>query len=161
MYEGQIHQVDSPMDVYDKPINRFVAGFLGTPSMNFFDGKIELVDSKVTFVLDDGTSISLAHLTETLSSHAGKTMVLGIRPEHLALHPFGEQKNNTIAAKVDVVEPMGNRKDVFVTDKSGQAFVANLDPHVSVNVGDNVTMHLNIDQTHVFKAGPTGRNLTV
>ena len=106
MYNGVIQQVAPPMEVYDKPVNKFVAGFLGTPPMNFFDGKIEVKDNQTVFVLTDGTRIVLSGSNGILSSHTGREMVLGIRPEHLTVSLPG-QNNNNIPATINVVEPLG------------------------------------------------------
>jgi len=107
MLDGIIQQVAPPMEVYDKPVNRFVAGFLGTPPMNFFDGRIEVKNNIPLFTLADGTLIKLAGLKDKLLSYAGREIVLGIRPEHLTLEPLPGQSDNSIAASVDVVEPLG------------------------------------------------------
>lgn len=69
MYNGIIQQVALPMEVYDKPVNRFVAGFLGTPPMSFFDGRIKLKDNKASFLLTDGTSITLTDSNGKLSCY--------------------------------------------------------------------------------------------
>lgn len=156
MYNGVIQQVAPPMEVYDKPVNKFVAGFLGTPPMNFFDGKVESKDGTQAFVLCDGTSISLNG--SDLSSYASKDMVLGVRPEHLSVDGT---KDNTIPATVNVIEPLGDRKDVYLTASNGQKFIANIDPYVEIAMGQKVTMFINVDKVHVFELGDTGRNVTV
>jgi len=159
MYEGVIQQVAPPMEVYDKPVNRFVAGFLGTPPMNFFDGKIEVKDSKPMFVLTDGTSITLANSNDKLSSYAGKEMVLGIRPEHLYVDADADK--NAILATVDVVEPLGDRKDVYLTASNGQKFIANLDPHIDIAMNQQIQMYVDVDKIHIFEPGDTGSNVSL
>lgn len=157
MYEGVIQQVAPPMEVYDKPVNRFVAGFLGTPPMNFFDGKIEVKDNKPVFVLTDGTSIILANSNGKLSSYASSEMVLGIRPEHLSVD--ADVDNNIILATVDVVEPLGDRKDVYLTASNGQRFIANLDPHVDIAMNQQINIHIDTGKIHIFEPGDTGSNV--
>jgi multiple sugar transport system ATP-binding protein len=161
MYNGKIHQTAPPMEVYDKPVNRFVAGFLGTPSMNFFDGMVQIKDSKPAFVLKDGTVIILPCMADVLKTYAGKKMVLGVRPEHMATTRLTKQTDNVIQAIVNVVEPLGDRKDVYLTDKTGQKFVANIDPHVDIKIDESISIYIDVDKTHVFKAGDTGRNITI
>ena len=157
MHEGRIQQVAEPMEVYDRPVNRFVAGFLGTPPMNFFDGKIISEGNKTAFELADGELISLSMANGKLATYAGREMVLGVRPEHLTI---GESENG-IAASVEVVEPLGDRKDVYLTSKSGQKFIANLDPHIDIKMGETVCMCLDIDKVHVFEPGESGNNVTL
>ena len=161
MYDGVIQQVAPPMEVYDNPLNRFVAGFLGTPPMNFFDGKIEVKDSKLVFVLTDSTSLTLSGLNCDLSSFADRKMVLGIRPEHSTVEKLNGQDDNAIGATVNVVEPLGNRKDVYLTASNGQMFIVNLDPHVQLKPDDQVNIYIDIDRVHVFEPGDTGTNVSL
>ena len=156
MYDGVIQQVAPPMDVYDKPVNKFVAGFLGTPPMSFFDGKVESKEGMQTFVLSDGTSITLGGLD--LSSYTDQEIVLGVRPEHLSV---GGNSDNAIPATVDVVEPLGDRKDVYLTSANGQKFIANIDPHIDISMGQQVSMSVNVNKVHIFEPGDTGRNVTI
>ena len=161
MYKGQIQQVAPPMEVYDRPVNRFVAGFLGTPPMNFFDGKIEVKDNSPAFRLTDGTAIRLSDQNGKFSSYVGKEMVLGIRPEHLAVDKIAGQSDNSIKASVDVVEPLGDRKDVYLTTENGQKFIANLDPHIDIQMDQQVEIFVNTTKAHIFEPGDTGNNLTL
>ena len=159
MYKGQIQQVAPPMEVYDRPVNRFVAGFLGTPPMNFFDGKIEVKDNSPAFRLTDGTAIRLSGQNGKLSSYVGKEMVLGVRPEHLAVDKIAGQSDNSIKASVDVVEPLGDRKDVYLTADNGQKCIANIDPHIDITINQQVKMRVNINKIQIFKPGDTGANV--
>lgn len=161
MYNGVIQQVAPPMEVYDKPVNRFVAGFLGTPPMNFFTGKLQLKDKKAAFILSDGTAIMLKAAGKDLSSYIGKDMVLGVRPEHLTVEPLQGQTDNGIKSTVNIVEPLGDRKDVYLTSSSGLKFIANLDPHISVNVDQKISMYVDIPKAHIFEPGETGKNVTL
>jgi multiple sugar transport system ATP-binding protein len=101
--KGKIEQVGKPLELYDMPANQFVAGFIGSPAMNFFDGTIR--SGKISyFELDDGTKISLPPRTKSLN---GKRIMLGIRPEHFTLAQGG------IKAVVSVVEPLGSETQIF------------------------------------------------
>ncbi len=159
MYNGVIQQVAPPMDVYDKPVNKFVAGFLGTPPMNFFDGKVEVKDGMPVFLLTDGTCLTLSGLKGDISSYTGQKMVLGIRPEHLSVD--GDTGNNAIPATVNVVEPLGDRKDVYLTAANGQKFIANIDPYIDIAMDQQINMCVNIDKIHVFEPGDAGKNITI
>lgn len=159
MYNGEIQQVAPPMEVYDKPVNRFVAGFLGTPPMNFFNGRIRVKDGKAAFVLNDGDTIVLKSASDKFKSYIDKEMVLGVRPEHLTVEPLSGQTDNGIKSKVNIIEPLGDRKDVYLISTSGQKFIANLDPHTDIDVDHQVTMYVDISKAHVFEPGETGRNV--
>jgi len=161
MYDGEIQQVAEPMEVYDQPVNRFVAGFLGTPPMNFFDGTLQQKGNETLFELNDGTTIHLRQLNGAMESYVWEKMVLGIRPEHLATEPLPGQSENSIMAKVEVVEPLGDRKEVYFKTHSGQKFMTNLDPHVEIQVNQEIKLHVDVNKTHIFEAGDTGKNVTL
>lgn len=159
MYNGEIQQVAPPMEVYDKPVNRFVAGFLGTPPMNFLKGKLSTKDGNPAFILNDGDVISLKNSNGQYKSYLEKEMVIGVRPEHLTVEPLAGQSNNGVKAKVNVIEPLGDRKDVYLTSVSGQKFIANLDPHTAIDVDHQVTMYIDVNKAHIFEPGDTGKNI--
>ena len=161
MHDGVIQQVASPMEVYDKPINRFVAGFLGTPPMNFFDGKIESRDSQYVFAFKDGKTITLCNQDRVLKPYASKEMVIGIRPEHLELKKIKDQNNNSIFATVDVIEPLGDKKDVYLTASNSQKFIANIDPHVDIVTGQKIEIFINTEKIHIFENDENGRNISL
>ncbi len=161
MLDGIIQQVAPPMEVYDKPVNRFVAGFLGTPPMNFFDGTIEAKGDAAAFILADSTSIKLPSLNGKLSSCTGKQMVLGVRPEHFTVEQLPDQSDNSITASVNIVEPLGDRKDVYLTASNGQKFIANLDPHINIQVDQQINIFFDTDKAHIFEPGDTGKNISL
>ena len=161
MYNGKIQQVAPPMEVYDKPVNRFVAGFLGTPAMNFFNGTIKFTDSKPAFVLKDGTAIKLSGSNGKLLSYTNREMVFGVRPEHLSIEQIPGRSGNSIGASVDVVEPLGDRKDVYLTADNSQKFIANLSPHVNIEIGQKVEIFVDTDKTHIFEPTDTGVNVSL
>ena len=159
MHNGEIQQLASPMKVYDKPLNRFVAGFLGTPPMNFFEGKIRFKNGVLGFLLKDGTWVAFSN--EKLSAYLNRDMVLGIRPEHLRVEQFTNQDQNSIQAVVNIIEPLGDRKNVFFLTSSGDNFVANLDPHTDVQLNQQVMIYFDPCKAHIFEPGETGRNVTI
>ncbi|MCE5341807.1 MAG: sn-glycerol-3-phosphate ABC transporter ATP-binding protein UgpC [Planctomycetaceae bacterium] len=161
MYNGEIQQVAPPMEVYDKPVNRFVAGFLGTPPMNFLKGKISSQNGKIVFILNDGDVVEIKSTGSRFKNYIDKEMVLGVRPEHLTVEPLAGQMNNGIKSKVNVVEPLGDRKDIYLTSTSGQKFIANLDPHTSLDVDHLVTMYIDVNKLHIFELGETGENISI
>lgn len=128
---GHIEQIGSPLELYDKPINQFVAAFIGSPSMNFITGRVEgthFVAGEARFPSPTGTS----------SIHK---MVYGIRPEHFHLDPNGQ-----IKAEVVVVEPMGSETQVTMTI-GGQKTFGVFRERVAALPGEVLT--LGVDQAHV------------
>jgi multiple sugar transport system ATP-binding protein len=112
MHDGRVEQIGAPLDLYDRPGNRFVAGFIGSPAMNFIEGRIE---QGPAFVGGGGLRLGLENVA---SAQAGRAVTLGIRPEHLTLDPSG------LPAEVVVVEPTGSEVQVNARLASGEEIVA-------------------------------------
>jgi len=161
MKDGLLQQVDSPQKLYDHPDNMFVAGFIGSPSMNFFDVTIKGTGDDVS-VEGDGFTLPIpATRAEGLKNFVGKQVFMGIRPEDLYdadyvapnIHP------GNIDAKVEVTELMGN--EVFLYLLTGKnSYVARVDPRSKAKVGNDVRMVANLDNVHFFeKDTPENRAL--
>jgi len=162
MLNGVVQQVGAPMEVYDRPINQFVAGFIGTPPMNFFDGRIEFDRDEPKFIIKGDLKITLGkRLTGCLSGYKDKEMILGVRPQHISPEPIDDQGQNEILAAVDAVQPMGDRMDVYLTSRSDHKIVASMGPHSKIKVNDTVRMYVDGNQVQVFEPGITGRNVSV
>ena len=113
MRSGRIMQVDTPLNLYHYPANKFVAGFIGSPTMNLVDGELKEENGKIYFSLD-GTLIEiLGKKANKLKSHVGKRVTFGIRPENIAV----TEKEDSISkkGKVSVVEQMGNEEYIYFT----------------------------------------------
>ena len=129
MKDGLLQQIDTPQTLYDRPGNIFVAGFIGSPAMNFFDVKLKSSDGKL-FI--DGGSFSLEvppDRLKPLQSYVGKDLVLGIRPEDLHDPEFCPRDvvPGRIPAEVDVTELMGSSVNLYLLT-GGKQFVAIVDP---------------------------------
>ncbi len=161
MYNGVIQQIAEPMEVYDKPVNRFVAGFLGTPPMNFFDVRIERNDGKTVSVCGEDMTIPAGQLSKALENNSDNHVVLGIRPEDLSLHPIDGNSGIFVIGSVLVVEPLGDRMEVHLETSNGVRFVVNTDPHSKFKIGDTLRMYFDITKVHLFEPGNTGRNLNI
>ena len=149
--EGIIQQVDTPQMLYTNPSNIFVAGFIGSPAMNFFDGTLIAEGEGLTV---DAGAISIkidpAHAA-AFRSHAGKEVILGIRPEDIhdsRYQPAGISPWE-LEANVDVVEQMGNEVVVYLNEK-GASFISRMDPRCDAEVGDRLNIAVNIDNIHLF-----------
>ena len=151
MRDGLIQQIDKPLHLYNKPVNQFVAGFIGSPSMNFIRGTLSANGSGIVF--DEGNvqlALPAGH-GDQLGSHLGQEVTLGIRPEDI--HDPDTIGRNVetveVAARVEVVEPMGN--EVFLNLTTGKtAFVARVDPLHMPQVDQTVKLAVEIDKAHFF-----------
>jgi multiple sugar transport system ATP-binding protein len=160
MYDGRIQQVAPPMEVYDRPVNRFVAGFLGTPPMNFFEGKIRFQREKVYFALEEDSILLPDSFKNKLAGYKDKQMILGIRPEALSATEYSSQSGNSLQAVVDVIEPLGDRTAVHLV-ASGRRFVASIEPHIRLDMGAKTVFHLDLNRVHIFEPGELGRNVSI
>jgi multiple sugar transport system ATP-binding protein len=158
MYDGRIQQVAAPMEVYDRPANRFVAGFLGTPPMNFFDGRINVQESKVCFEIGSDVIVLPLSIKDKLSGYNGKQMVLGIRPEAVSPIEYSGQTGNKINALVGVIEPLGDRTAIH-SIVNGHKLIASIEPHTKIKKDSQTAFYLDLNRVHIFEPGHTGKNI--
>lgn len=140
---GRIEQIGTPLELYDNPVNQFVAAFIGSPSMNFIEGHVEGAE----FVA--GT----AQLPAPTALPNGRPVVYGVRPEHFRLDPQGG-----INAEVVVVEPMGSETQVTM-QIAGQNVFGIFRERVAARPGEVLTLGVDQTHTHLFDAG-SGLRLT-
>ena len=149
--KGLLQQIDSPQNLYDHPDNLFVAGFIGSPAMNFFPGILTRSDGKV-FV--DGGTFKVQIPENRINVYApyeGKQIIFGIRPEDIHNPQFAPPGiiAQPVNAKIDVTELMGN--EIFVYMKNGEhSFVARVDPRSRYQMGDDVQMTFNMENMQIF-----------
>lgn len=139
LHDGNIAQVGTPLELYDHPINRFVATFIGSPSMNIIPA--EVADAN-TIRLNDGQIVAL-----TTHQEIGRKILLGIRPEHLSVASEGP----TLDVKIRVLEPTGAETHV-TCDGPGATVLAALRDRTDARVGDTLRLNLPIDRCHIFCA---------
>jgi multiple sugar transport system ATP-binding protein len=147
--DGVLQQVASPMELYARPANRFVAAFIGSPAMNFFDGSLLRADGK-----GDGTyTFTGSGLTIDVRCDEPRSerVVLGVRPHHVEV-AGGEGSDRTFRAEVAVVEPMGNEQIVYATLSDGKRLVAIAPPEPAMKPGDVVSVRVKSDAVHLFDA---------
>lgn len=128
MLDGVIQQIASPLELYHHPVNKFVAGFIGSPPMNFLDGELVAENGALRFHERSGTFRLNVHETQyaALHSYEGKPIILGIRPEHFLENPSQQPKaGSSITANVEVVEPMGHEIYLYL-DVGGQSITARI-----------------------------------
>jgi multiple sugar transport system ATP-binding protein len=149
---GIIQQIGAPQELYDHPSNLFVAGFIGTPSMNFFPGAKIVGEGDSTKVILEGVGqIGVpAVYAEKARAAAGKDLTFGIRPVHLEdASIVGANELSSIDGTVDVVENLGNELQVYLT-AGDKTLIATLDPRSRVIPGNKVKLFVDSDQIHLF-----------
>jgi len=149
--DGKMQQLDSPQNLYDKPDNIFVAGFIGSPAMNLFD--VTLVEQDGDLYVDSGTFRLKLPLEKANAarSHVGQQVVFGIRPEDIHDRGFAPPgiRAEPMTATVDVTELMGN--EIFLYLLTGQkVFIARVDPRTKARVGSKIDVAVNMDNIHLF-----------
>ncbi len=149
--DGRLQQFAPPRDIYARPGNDFVAGFIGTPSMNFLDGRLEGRGSSRVFQCGEfSLPVGTLPLTDEFPEPE-RQVRLGIRPEHIAIDPEGE------AARVNLVEPTGH-ETILVFDYRGYELVARMEGDVPFEAGASVTLSFKSEKLHLFAAAD-GRRL--
>ncbi len=149
MNRGLLQQSGAPMEVYAKPANRFVAGFIGSPAMNFIDARI--VPGIAGMQLDAGDfRLDIPESFHApLQPYSGREVVFGVRPEDIAIHA-GAGSANTLTTRADVVETLGS--EIFAYLACGaRSIVARMDvPERPLHVGETVQVDVAMAKTHVF-----------
>ena len=142
LHAGVIQQYDTPEQVYEKPANQFVAGFIGSPTMNFLPVRLQ-GDSVV--LASDGRALALGDEHRGCLRNAGGEATLGVRPEHLVLCNPGDG----IAASIKLVEPLGSDTMVHF-DLAGTAAIARVDPATKPKVGETIALRMVPSRVHMF-----------
>ena len=148
MKDGIIQQIGDPLTLYNSPINRFVAGFIGSPPMNFLAAKIKEEGGKI--VADEGnfTMALEGKLAEIGKEYVGKELIFGIRPEDLE-YKADAADGTCITASIEVVEPLGAEIHIYVNTGSHQ-LIARIPPTVQVSVGDKTRFVPNQERAILF-----------
>lgn len=154
MKDGHIQQIDEPLNLYNKPANQFVAGFIGSPAMNFINGHIAQ-DQGLRFVEQHdagGLSIPVPEkYVAALSGYVGKAINMGIRPEAIFtrdVHTLGAHAL-PVEVRLDVIEPMGN-EIIMYTDTLAHPLIARVVPQQLPPLGEKIDMVLDADKLHFF-----------
>jgi multiple sugar transport system ATP-binding protein len=149
MKDGWIQQVGEPLELYSRPANRFVAGFIGSPAMNFAEVTISETNGAL-WAENPGLRVRVpAHRQDRLRAYRGQHVTLGVRPEDL--HPAGgsDSPDYTFDSTVEVVEPLGS--EILLDVKANtNAMVARVDPTVRVKVHEKIRLALDPEQLHFF-----------
>jgi len=151
MKDGFIQQVDTPSKLYYYPCNLFVAGFIGSPRMNVFDGTLEKSGKNFVIKMGDDVVKLPASKNENgaLDAHVGKAVKLGIRPEDL--NECTGSGDNVFKAELEIAEMMGS-EILGYFDFAGSKCIAKFDPSSSIKTGATATFEINVERVHIFDA---------
>ncbi|MEK6646281.1 MAG: sn-glycerol-3-phosphate ABC transporter ATP-binding protein UgpC [Candidatus Firestonebacteria bacterium] len=152
MKDGLVHQIGEPVKVYDKPQNKFVAGFIGSPAMNFFDGTLEKKDGQILFNEGMITVAIPENFIPITENYVGKEVVLGIRPEHIndSVLITNPKEGWIVPSIVEVVEPIGAEAYVYFTTGKNP-FIAIVEVHDAIKVNQKVQIHFDMNKSHLFE----------
>ncbi|MBA3796671.1 MAG: sn-glycerol-3-phosphate ABC transporter ATP-binding protein UgpC [Chloroflexi bacterium] len=158
MNDGLLQQVGTPQELYEKPVNRFVAGFIGSPAMNFLDATVTRENGQVTLKAGDFVAAAPPAVAAELQGSSTESVTIGFRPEHLEAEK-STPDSATIRVRTDVVEFLGSEELLHVS-VAEQPLLALVDADLRVRPGDLLDLWLPLDRLHVFdsegKAAGTG-----
>ena len=153
MKDGIVQQINTPEHLYNKPCNLFVAGFIGSPQMNFVDAEVGQDGDNVTLTVGENVLVVPEDETKVLidGGYVGKTVVLGIRPENISDNPEFLEKNqeHIVKSKIKVREMLG--AEVFLYfDVAGVQMTARVEPDSPLMIGDDATFAFDMSKIHLF-----------
>ena len=149
--DGILQQCDTPRNLYNEPNNIFVAGFIGSPSMNFFNGTLVNEEGKLYVDTGDFRVRVPDEKREAFGSYAGKEVVMGMRPEHVHAPDYAPPniKGEPVNATVEVVELLGHELHLYL-NSGKNSFVGTVDPRFGVHTGNNINLAFDMGNMHLF-----------
>jgi multiple sugar transport system ATP-binding protein len=161
MKDGFIQQAGGALEIYQRPANRFVAGFLGSPPMNFLTGRVVSESDRLYF--DEGSArLSVPEWARPeLMARVGQEIVLGVRPEAISdkEHARFTTDEGRFTFRVTLVQPLGDKMDVYLATPQHPRIVAQLDAYSGVRAGEEVDLYLDLARVHFFEPGDNGRRI--
>jgi multiple sugar transport system ATP-binding protein len=152
MKDGILQQLDTPQSLYDHPANMFVAGFIGSPSMNFFEATLQRANDGAVVDFGKFALPVPSSKLDLVSGHIGKQVYFGIRPEDVhdsQFHPRGVDESAKMSSSVTVLEPLGSEVYAFI-DVGGKELVSRLDPRTGAKVGQALEVIVDMAKMHIF-----------
>ncbi len=160
--QGEIHQMADPATLYHKPTNEFVAGFIGTPPMNFIDAQIANSNGKFKLNFENFELNLSDRMQAEVGTLSGSEVKLGIRPEDISVHyasPLPANSANLVSTTVELVEPLGNTALLYLSTPSNN-FIAQASGTILPEHNSSLDVTFNMEKAHLF-APDTGNSLTV
>jgi multiple sugar transport system ATP-binding protein len=163
MRDGVIQQAGGALEIYHHPLNRFVAGFLGSPPMNFIEGQLMQQEGRLFFDAGSGRLPVPAWASPQLEKHAGERIVLGVRPEAISdrTHARFSCDDNQLSLHVTLVQPLGDKMDIYLSSPKHQRVVAHIDAFGGIRAGERVEMFVDMERVHFFDATEAGTRLAI
>ncbi|HEY6024045.1 MAG TPA: sn-glycerol-3-phosphate ABC transporter ATP-binding protein UgpC [Pseudolabrys sp.] len=151
MNSGRIEQIGTPQELYHHPRTRFVAGFIGSPAMNFIPCQLERSGGGLNVRISDTISLPVpSEKAARYQANIGKQVILGLRPEHITEpRQNGREDGGNFSITLDVVEPMGMETMVFFT-VNGTEICGRVEPNSAGNAGETMRLHANMDHLHII-----------
>jgi multiple sugar transport system ATP-binding protein len=161
MKDGLIQQVGGALDIYQRPVNRFVAGFLGSPPMNFLTGRLVEEGGRLFFDEGSGKLPIPGPMKEALLSRKGDSVVLGVRPEAIAdkEHARFATDEGGFEFRVTLVQPLGDNMDVYLATAQHPRVVAHFDAAHGIKAGEQRTLYFDLARVHFFEPGEDGKRI--
>ena len=157
MKDGYIQQADTPKEIYENPANLFVAGFIGSPSMNFIEGKIRKTDKGADFELASGETLEIPEdkAFALANEYRNKNVILGVRPEHFstevtAKDPKADYTKRTLSGKITTREMLGAESMFYLEEMSVGEFAARLPVETRGRIGDELSLFVDMNRAHYF-----------
>jgi multiple sugar transport system ATP-binding protein len=150
MRDGIVEQAGAPLDVFDQPVNRFVASFIGSPAMNFIHGSIIDSGGQISFQTNAGQLLPVDD--QVARAHVGRPVVYGVRPEHL----FISNAAGAFSTRIDVVEPTGSETHI-VTSLGKEQLVALVRERIHANPDSTLSLQVQTGQSHLFDSASGAR----
>ncbi len=151
MKNGIVQQIDTPLNLYNNPVNKFVAGFIGSPAMNFFEGQVRRQGKLYFNEVNGGIKLEIPESLESkLSSFVGKNLYLGVRPENISIREYHRgELDATASLRVDISEPMGNEVYLYFNSPTTQ-IVARVTAPVDPKPGTELEMYFDTNKAKFF-----------
>jgi multiple sugar transport system ATP-binding protein len=152
MNEGRLQQSGPPLEVYEKPVNKFVAGFIGSPAMNFIDSDI-IKENNEYFIKAEGMRLKIPQeFHSKITDYIGKRIIFGVRPEDIHDKRFVSNAtfSNTIKAKVEVIEPLGAEIYIYLAC-GNNSLVGKMDSRTKAGIEQDIEIVIDMGKTHIFE----------
>jgi ABC-type sugar transport system ATPase subunit len=157
---GKVEQIGTPQEIYDRPVNRFVAAFLGSPPMNFLEGTLMSNDSRLWFERPDLRLAIQQPIEATLAEHTGRAVTIGFRPDAVSIVANGAAPENVIQGAITEQEFQGDRWLVRIRTTAGAQITGTIPRgRPPLTVGESLAFRLDAEKFHYFAADEYGQRL--